>query len=98
MTTPGKTLSRGEMLKQLRTKHAGSVERTQAILKEQKHVKQEICRVLRERPKTVPEVAVETGIPLQQVLWYMASFKKYGLIVENGMCGDYPLYRKAEEQ
>jgi DNA-directed RNA polymerase specialized sigma subunit len=98
MTTPSKTLSRGEMLKQLRTKHAESVERTQAILKEQKHVQQEVCRVLRERPKTVPEVAAETGIPLQQVLWYMASFKKYGLVVENGMCGDYPLYQKAEEQ
>lgn len=98
MTTPGKTLSRGEMLKQLRVKHAGAVERTQAVLKEQKHVQQEICRILRERPKTVPEVAAETGIPLQQVLWYMASFKKYGLVVENGMCGDYPLYQKAEEQ
>jgi len=31
------------------------------------------------------------------VLWYVASFKKYGLIVEKGMCGDYPLYIKAEE-
>jgi len=98
MTAQTKTLSRGEMLKQLRTNHAASVERTQAILKEQKHVQQEVCRVLRERPKTVPEVAAETGIPLQQVLWYMASFKKYGLVVENGMCGDYPLYQKAEEK
>jgi DNA-directed RNA polymerase specialized sigma subunit len=97
MTAPGKTLSRGEMLKQLRTKHSASVERTQAILKEQKHVQQEICRVLRERPKTVPEVAAEIGMATDKVLWYMASFKKYGLVVENGMCGDYPLYQKAEE-
>jgi hypothetical protein len=28
----------------------------------------------------------------------MASFKKYGLIVEKGMCADYPLYQKAEEK
>ena len=95
MTT--QTLSRGETLKQLRTTHAESVKRAQALLKEQKHIQQEVCKVLRERPKTVPEVATETGIPMQQVLWYMASFKKYGLVVENGMCGDYPLYQKAEE-
>jgi hypothetical protein len=27
----------------------------------------------------------------------VASFKKYGLIVEKGMCADYPLYQKAQE-
>ena len=26
-----------------------------------------------------------------------AALKKYGLVVEAGMCGDYPLYKKAEE-
>ena len=98
MSAQEKTLSRGEILKQLRSKHVESVERTQALLKEQKHVQQEVCRVLRERPKTVPEVAAETGIPTEKVLWYMAAFKKYGLVVENGMCGDYPLYQKAEAQ
>ena len=97
MTTQTKTLSRSETLKHLRTKHAKSVEHTQALLKEQKHAQQEVCRVLRERPKTVPEIAAETGISLQQTLWYLASFKKYGLVIEKGMCGDYPLYQKAEE-
>jgi predicted transcriptional regulator len=97
MSTPEKTLSRGEALKQLRTAHAEAVERTQALLREQKRIQQEICRVLRERPRTVPEVAEATGIPRQQVLWYLAAMKKYNLVVENGMCGDYPLYQKAEE-
>jgi predicted transcriptional regulator len=92
------TLSRAELLKQLRTTHAESVKRAQALLKEQKHIQQEVCRVLRERPKTVPEVATEIGISADKVLWYMASFKKYGLVIENGMCGDYPLYQKAEEK
>jgi predicted transcriptional regulator len=92
------TLSRAELLKQLRTTHAESVKRAQALLKEQKHVQQEVCRVLRERPKTIPEVAAEIGISTDKVLWYMASFKKYGLVIENGMCGNYPLYQKAEEK
>lgn len=98
MTTQETTQSRGEMLKKLREQHATSVERTQALLKQQKRVQQEICKVLRDTPKSVPEVAEAIGMPANEVLWYMASFKKYGLIVEKGMCGDYPLYQKAEEK
>ena len=98
MTAQTKTLSRGEMLKQLRTKHSSSVERTQAILKEQKRVQQEICKLIHDTPKSVPDVAAAIGMPANKVLWYVASFKKYGLIFEKGMCGDYPLYQKVEEK
>ena len=54
--------------------------------------------MVRERPKTVLEVAKETGMPTQEVLWYLTSFKKYGLVRESGMCGDYPLYERVEEK
>ena len=97
MTEQSKPLSRGEILARLRKQYPEAVERTQILLKEQKHIQQEICRVLRERPKTVPEIAAETNLSPDKVLWYMASFRKYGLVIENGMCGDYPLYQKAEE-
>lgn len=97
-TTESIPLSRGEMLKRLRERHAETVARTQALLKEQKRIQNEMCQLLREAPKTVPEVARALGMPAHEALWYMASFKKYGLIVENGMCGDYPLYSKAEEK
>lgn len=97
MSTQNKTLSRGEVLKQLRTKHAESVERTQALLKEQKRMQQELCTLFRERPRTVPEVALATGLPTEKVLWFLAAMRKYGIVVEAGMCGDYPLYQKAEE-
>jgi predicted transcriptional regulator len=93
MTTDLKKLSRGEMLKHLRAQNATTVERTKALLREQKHVQQEVCKLLRDNPKTVPDVAQEIGMPANEVLWYMASFKKYGLIIEKGMCGDYPLYQ-----
>jgi len=53
--------------------------------------------VLRDTPKTIPDIAAAIGLPANEVLWYVASFKKYGLIVEKGMCADYPLYIKAEE-
>jgi predicted transcriptional regulator len=86
------------MLKRLREQHAETVARTQALLKEQKRAQQEICRAIREKPMTVPEIAEAIGMPTNEVLWYVASFKKYGLIVEKGMCADDPLYQKAEEK
>lgn len=101
MTTPAsqtKNVSRGEMLKQLRAQHADTVKRTQELLKEQKRVQQEICKAIRENPKSVPEIAEATGMLPNQVLWYLASFKKYGIVIEKGMCGDYPLYQKVEEK
>jgi predicted Rossmann fold nucleotide-binding protein DprA/Smf involved in DNA uptake len=89
--------SRGEMLKKLRQTHAASVERTQALFREQKQLQQSICQLIRENPKTVPEIAAETGQPSHQVLWFLMAMKKYGQVVEAGMCGDYPLYQKAKE-
>ena len=82
MTSQPKALSRGEMLKQLRTEHAESVKRAQGLLKEQKHMQEELCALFRERPRTVPEVAHATGIPTEKVLWFLAALKKYGLVVE----------------
>lgn len=89
--------ARTEMLKRLRETHKDTVGRTQQLLKEQKHVQQVVCKAVREKPKTVPEIAQEVDMPTHEVLWYVSSFKKYGLIKESGMCGDYPLYEKVEE-
>lgn len=95
MSTQSAT-SRGEMLKQLREQHAESVARTQALYKEQRNIQNEICKTIRDTPKTVPEVAKATGLPTNVVLWYLTAFKKYGIVKECGMCGDYPLYQRAE--
>jgi|WetSurMetagenome_2_1015567.scaffolds.fasta_scaffold374312_2 hypothetical protein len=98
MSVESKTLSRAELLKQLRQTYPEGVARAQALLKEQKHVQDGIVKSLQERAKTVPEVAAAVGILPQQALWYLAAMKKYNLLVENGMAGDYPLYQLAEEQ
>lgn len=98
MNTQAKTLSRGEVLKQRRAQNAAAVERAQALLREQRRIQQEISRLLAEQPQTVPEVAAALGIPAAQALWYLAAMKKYNLVVENGMRGDYPLYQMAKEQ
>ena len=85
------------MLKKLREAHAGSVERTQTLLRDQKQMQQSICQFIRENPKTVPEIAAEICKPADQVLWFVMAMKKYGIVVEAGMCGDYPLYQRAKE-
>ena len=89
---------RAALLKRLRGEHAETVKRTQALLKEQKKVQQLICQNIREKSKTVPEIAEAVDMPTHKVLWYLTSFKKYDIVVEDGMCGDYILYKRAEEK
>lgn len=89
--------SRGELLKRLREVHAQSVKRTQALFREQKQMQQVIYKFIADTPKTVPEIAAEIGKPAHEVLWFVAALKKYGIVIEAGMRGDYPLYQKAKE-
>ena len=85
------------VLKRLREEHQETVAQAQARLKEQKAIRRQICQVIRDAPKTVPEVAA-AGLPAGQVLWHLIAMKKYDLAVETGMCGEYYLYQLAEEK
>jgi len=89
---------RAIFLKRLREQHKESVTRSQALLKEQKALRRQICQPTRDEPKTVPEIAAITGIPANEVLWQITAMKKYGLVVETGMCGEYYLYQKVEDK
>jgi hypothetical protein len=42
---------------------------------------------------TVPEIAEATGLPAAEVLWYVASLKKYGEILEGAKAGSYYRYK-----
>ena len=88
---------RAAVLKKLRVEHAESVASTQELLKEQKRVQKLICQSIRETAKSVPEIASEIGMPTHEVLWYLTGYKKYDIVVEEGMCGDYVLYKKVQE-
>ena len=85
------------MLKRLRAVHADSVEQTQALFREQKQLQQAICKFIGDTPKTVPEIAAEIGRPPHEILWFVAALKKYGIVIEAGMRGDYPLYQQSKE-
>jgi predicted transcriptional regulator len=98
MTTKEEAKKRAILLKRLRKEHKETVTRTQALLKEQKAIRRQICQPMRETPKAVPEIAEITGIPANQVLWHVTAMKKYGLVVETGMCGEYYLYQRVEDK
>jgi predicted transcriptional regulator len=97
MSKPTDARVRSENLKRLRGAHTDTVKQTQILLREQKQIKNQICKAVRETPKTVPEVAAAIGRSASEVLWYLAALKKYGIVVEAGMSGDYPLYQQAKE-
>jgi hypothetical protein len=98
MSTRDEARKRTAKLKQLRSDHATTVERTQALVKEQKQIQRKICQSIRGTAKSIPEIAEEINMPAHKVLWYVTAFKKYDLIVEEGMCGEYVLYRRFEEK
>jgi hypothetical protein len=85
------------LLKRLREEHKTTIERTQALLKEQKVIRRQICQTMRDAPKTVPEVAEATDLPADQVLWHITAMRKYDLVAEDGMCGEYYTYQLVQE-
>jgi predicted transcriptional regulator len=88
---------KAEILKRLRNDYKDSVTRTQALLKEQKAIRGQICHAMRDGPKTVPEVAHATGLPSDQVLWHITAMRKYDLVAEAEMCGEYYTYELVQE-
>jgi predicted transcriptional regulator len=88
---------RAETLKRLREDYKEGVTRTQALFKEQKAIRRQICHAMRDAPRTVPEVAEATSLPAHQVLWHITAMRKYDLVAEAGMCGEYYTYRLIQE-
>jgi hypothetical protein len=88
---------KAQVLKRLREDHKDSVARTQTLLKEQKAIRGQICHAMRDGPKTVPEVAESTGLAADRVLWHITAMKKYDLVTEGDMCGEYYTYELVQE-
>lgn len=97
MSTTLNAKQRSQFLKQLREEHRETVAQVQALFKEQKDVRRQICQVMRDEPKTVPEIAEASGLPAEQVLWHIIALKKYNLVIETGARGEYYLYQQVKE-
>lgn len=81
-----------EALKSLRQSRKQIIESVRERVKETRTVRKRLSEALSEGPKTVPELALTTGIPSRDVLWHLTSMKKYGKVGEGDQSGDYFQY------
>jgi predicted transcriptional regulator len=87
-----------QILKALREEKKETVSRAQELLKDQQAVRKAIRNALKEGAKTVPEVAASTELPSHDIMWYMMAMRKFGLIEEVDMDGQYYRYRLPQEK
>ena len=62
-----------------------------------RHERKQISEALRKGPATVPDLARQTDLPADQVLWHVTAMRKYGAVREAGPEGDYVKYEFVEE-
>jgi predicted transcriptional regulator len=87
-----------EAMKKLRKDRKEWISRASTIVKEQKKIRKAIKGYLENQPATVPEISEATGIPSDKVLWYLATLKKYGEIIEGEKNDGYFRYVSAETE
>ena len=80
-------------LKQLKAARKEQIAAATARMKEQRRAVKAIKQQLDGAELTVPEIAAATGLPASEVLWYVATLKKYGEILEGAKDGSYFRYR-----
>ena len=88
--------ARKEALKKLKASRKDQIAATTAKMKAQRKAVKVIKEQLAGVELTVPEIAAATGLSAAEVLWYVASLKKYGEILEGAKAGGYYRYRLNE--
>ena len=79
-------------LKRLRDERGAAVDAAVARNKLRQAARKQVRAALAAGPSSVPALAAATGLPSRDVLWHVATMRKYGDLVEVGMEGDYCTY------
>lgn len=82
----------------LRDRHGGTSEELKAHFKEQTRMRKLINEALKKGPRTIPELAGDTGEPADKLLWHVMAMKKYGRVEEMEQRGDYFAYALAGKE
>ncbi len=85
-----------EALKQLKAGRKAQIAAATARMQAQRRAVKAIKAALADSELTVPELAAATNLPVSEVLWYVATLKKYGEILEGPKAGSYFRYRLSE--
>ena len=68
-----------QMLIDLRKRRAKPVKIAQERLKEQQSIRKTLERAMQGAPRSVPQLATQTSLAADVVLWHIAALKKYGI-------------------
>ena len=85
-----------QALKLFREQHSDPSGNLKKYVADFRHDRKQITEALRKSACTVPELARQTGLPADQVLWHVTAMKKYGTAQEAGPDGDYVKYEFIE--
>ncbi len=83
-----------QLLRETRKPPKENVERQ----KEQRKIIKAIKEALKSGPKTIPQIAEETGLKSDDVVWYLFSLRKYGEIQEVEEVDGYYTYKLVGEE
>jgi len=86
-----------EAMKQLRAERKSSIQKAVATVKQQKKELKLLKGHLAGDGATAPEIAEATGVNVSQIIWYLATLKQYGEVVEGTKEGCYFKYQLVEE-
>lgn len=89
--------TRKEAMKRLRQVRKESIKAAAARVKKQNVAVKAIKEQLKDAPKTVPEIAQGADMPSSDVMWYIATLKKYGQVLESDQDGSYFRYQLAQD-
>jgi len=87
-----------EDLKVFRERMGGLTDAKKAYLKADRDARKAVREALKGGAKTVPEIAGQTQMSSQTVLWNVVALKRYGEIVEAGRAGEYLRYALKESE
>ena len=83
-------------LKALRKERKAFIKAATAKMKGQKKTIQSITDQLQGGARTIPDIAKATGVSTAEILWYVATLKKYGKVKEAEKDGGYFKYELSE--
>ena len=89
-------IEKKEAMKKLRESRKQIIKVTSARVKENRRAIKAIKEQLQDEARTVPEIAAATGLASAEVLWFIATLKKYGEILEGDKDGGYFRYYLAD--
>ncbi|MCL5098323.1 MAG: hypothetical protein M1608_12515 [Candidatus Omnitrophica bacterium] len=91
------TTAHKQALKLFRERHGGIPDSLKQYAANFRRERKLLSEALCKGAATVPELARETGLPSDRVLWHIAGMRKYGLAREAGQEGDYVKFELMKE-